>query len=138
MSDTRREQAVERAKTLLQNSSTSVASMLAHADGWLSMAAPPRETGFRVADTEAGALGALVNAWGRLTFLARANGTYDRVRDDLDQAADRLVETHHLLMSPCPGDDERMLLLETAACLRDVYQVVEQQNTGPALAEVCA
>jgi hypothetical protein len=138
MNDQRREQTVERAKTLLQHSSTSVASMLAHADGWLSMAAPPRETGFRVVDSEAGALGALVNAWGRLTFLARTNGTYDRVRGDLDQAADQLVETHRLLMSTCEGEDERTLLRETAACLRDVYEVVEQQSTGPAAVEARA
>lgn len=115
----------DRARELLDNSSASVRSELVHADGWLrSASTPSRAPGWQV-DVIAGALGALANAWGRLTLWARGNGSYQQVSKELERSMDDLVELHKRLVrqGETEGDiKELQALLER---FQRVHETVE-------------
>jgi hypothetical protein len=118
----------DRARELLDNSSASVRSELVHADGWLSSAnTPSRAPGWQV-DIVAGALGALANAWGRLTLWSKGNGTYERVSQELNESMEQLVEVRKRLVreGKTEGDiGELQTILER---FQRVHETVEGAN----------
>jgi uncharacterized protein involved in exopolysaccharide biosynthesis len=117
--------AVERARELLHHSSDSVESELERVRGWLQSAHLGRQSGYWEVEAVAGGIGALSNAWGRLTLWSRANGTYDAVQDELASIMEQLVEIHHQLMTAPAGERELQALEKTFDRLQHVYQTVQ-------------
>lgn len=116
----------DRARELLDNSSASVRSELVHADGWLrSASTPSRAPGWQV-DVVAGALGALSNAWGRLTLWSKGNGTYERVSEDLDQSMKRLVELHKRLVREGNTEGDIQELQDILHRFQRMHETVER------------
>jgi len=122
-----------RAREMLEHSSDSVASELEHAQGWL------RETGFGEpgsywqVDGIAGGLGALANAWGRLTLWSRGNDTYDSLRPEFEGIMDRLVAMWKRLLYETPAEHDVETLrdiLERMRRLRDSALRDEKPNSA--------
>lgn len=116
----------DRARELLDSSSASVRSELVHADGWLrSAGTPSRAPGWQV-DVVAGTLGALANAWGRLTLWAKGNGTYEQVREDLDQSMGELVVLHKRLIGEGKTEGDISELQSILERFQRVHETVER------------
>lgn len=116
----------DRARELLDNSSASVRSELVHADGWLRSAGTPSAAPGWQVDVVAGALGALANAWGRLTLWSKGNGTYDRVSQDLNQGMTQLVELRKRLVREGNIEGDVAELQAILECFRRVHDTVER------------
>lgn len=119
----------DRARELLDNSSASVRSELVHADGWLrSAGTPSRAPGWQV-DVVAGALGALSNAWGRLTLWSKGNGTYEQIRHDLEQTMGQLVELHKRLVREGKTEGDIRELQAILEHFRRMHATVERAES---------
>jgi hypothetical protein len=113
----------ERVRDILEHSSDSVTSELDHAQGWLREAGLGSPGNALQVEGVAAGVGALANAWGRLVFLARSNGTYPSVRRDLDEVMERMVELWtRLLQGVAEARDADALhrMLDRMRALRDV------------------
>lgn len=116
----------DRARELLDSSSASVRSELAHADGWLRSADTPNRTPGWLVDVIAGALGALANAWGRLTLWAKGNGTYQQVENDLEQGMAQLVDIHRRLVHDGQTEGDVRALQSVLEQFQRVHETVER------------
>lgn len=117
----------ERAEDLLEHSSSSIETELDHAQSWLRTVTGPTRIVEWSVDAEAGAIGCLANAWGRLTLWARANGTYDQVQGDLDESMECLVELRQHILHGALGPDDMESLRQTLECLREIHQIAHQK-----------
>lgn len=115
----------DRARELLDSGSSSVRSELVHADGWLRSADTPSQAPGWQVDVAAGALGSLANAWGRLTLWAHGNGSYDRVREDLDSTMEQLVGLRRRLVQEGNTEGDIPELRTILDRLRHVHETVE-------------
>jgi len=113
--------AATRARELLEYSSDSVESELDRAQGWLQEAQVGRRAGYWQEEGMAGAVGALANAWGRLTLWSRANGAYDGLCDEMAAIMDRLVDVRRSVAhGPSTQDAEALQeLLERVRHVRE-------------------
>lgn len=122
-------EAAAQAQTMLESSSSSVTAELDLAEGWLRDA-PKVHSEYWNVNAMAGALGALCNAWGRLTLWARANGTWEPARSSLDACMNKLVDVHRGLMRGAPTEVEVQTLEAALRLLSDVHSVIEAGNRG--------
>jgi|SRR5579884_3034918 len=113
----------ERALDLYRHTSSSIAAHLEQVDAWLRVAALPGEPDFWRVDAVAGPIGALADAWGRLTLWARSNGTEPQVAGDLEEIMDGLAELHARLLSGDAGSDEPDRIRRLRQRAQHVYQV---------------
>src|SRR5579884_2761168 len=91
-----------RAREILELSSDSVTSELDHARSHLREAGFGGAAGYYRIEGVAGALGALANAWGRITLWARAIDAHDAHAARLTSLMDALVDVHtHLSAGTC-------------------------------------
>ena len=123
-----------RAADLLTHSSDSVTSELNRARGWLQTQGWLRggQTTAPSIDWEiealAGCLGALGNAWGRLSVWSRANGLDELVGEDLDGVMKDLVDVHRQLFSGSEASGAIALLGHAADELEDIQQTLTAQG----------
>jgi hypothetical protein len=115
----------DRAREMLDHSSDSVQTELDHTQGWLREVEIGRPGSFWQAGT-VGGLGALANAWGRLTLWSRANGTYPSVRGDLDGVMDQLIELRQKLIHGAPEEGDAEVLRGLLERMRKVHQIVKR------------
>jgi hypothetical protein len=114
----------DRAREMLEHSSDSVQTELDHTQGWLREVEIGRPGSFWQAGT-VGGLGALANAWGRLTLWSRANGTYPSVRGDLDGVMDQLIELRQKLIHGASEDGDAQVLMHLLERMRKVHEIVK-------------
>lgn len=119
--DEERATVTDRTIDLLQHTSSSVGVHLEQVEGWLQFAHVPGEPDFWRVDAVAGPVGALADAWGRLTLLSRVTGSYSQVQGDLETVMDGLVRLLERLLSGDVADDEVVTLRELASTARGVY-----------------
>jgi hypothetical protein len=112
----------ERTLDLLQHTSSSVAVHLEQVDGWLKLARVPGEPDFWRVDVVAGPIGALADAWGRLTLLARVTHSQEEVAGDLQEVMEGLVSLLSRLLNGDAGEDEIAAIETMTARMRSVYQ----------------
>jgi hypothetical protein len=112
----------ERTLDLLQHTSSSVAVHLEQVDGWLKLARVPGELDFWRVDVVAGPIGALADAWGRLTLLARVTHSQEEVAGDLQEVMEGLVSLLSRLLNGDAGEDEIAAIETMTARMRSVYQ----------------
>lgn len=118
--------AAERAREILHQSSDSCEAEFERVRGWLHSARISRNFEYWEIEGVAGALGALSNAWGRLSLWARANGTYNSVKADLESVMDQLVTIYHQIMTSSDIDREVEALESTFQRLQQVFETVQR------------
>jgi hypothetical protein len=119
--DDERSRVADRTLDLLQHTSSSVAVHLEQVEGWLQLARVPGEPDFWRVDAVTGPVGALADAWGRLTLLSRVTGSHAQVEADLTTVMDGLVGLLARLLSGEIADDEIDTLRSLTATAREVY-----------------
>jgi hypothetical protein len=70
----------------------------------------------------AGPIGALADAWGRLTLLARVTHSQEEVAGDLQEVMEGLVSLLSRLLNGDAGEDEIAAIETMTARMRSVYQ----------------
>jgi hypothetical protein len=107
---------------MFDHSSTSIRAELDYARGWLDSSRTPVRREYWEVNAEAGALGALANAWGRLTLWTRAGDIDVNAGQDLAQAMDALFELRRQLGSRGPTAEDLSKLRDVLDRLEGVYQ----------------
>jgi hypothetical protein len=111
----------DRTLELLQHTSSSVAVHLEQVEGWLKLADVPGEPDFWRVDAVTGPIGALADAWGRLTLLARVTDSQAEVSRDLEAIMQGLVGLLQRLLSGDIAADEVETLRQLLTRARSVY-----------------
>jgi hypothetical protein len=119
--DEERRTVSDRTIELLRHTTSSVAVHLEQVEGWLKLAGVRGEPDFWRVDVVIGPIGALADAWGRLTLLARVTDAYSEVIGDLESVMDGLVSLLSRLLSGDIADDEIETVKRLTETVRSVY-----------------
>ncbi|HZU13208.1 MAG TPA: hypothetical protein VFB58_10255 [Chloroflexota bacterium] len=98
--------AEERARELLELSSSSVESELELAEAWIRTGQIPGEGERWRVDAVAGAIGALANAYGRLRLWSILTSRHDSVGDRLERDLQTLAALRQEIETKGPQEDE--------------------------------
>jgi hypothetical protein len=97
---------------------------LEQVEGWLTLSRVPGEPDYWRVDAVIGPIGALADAWGRLTLLSHVTNCKAEVHEDLLDVMNSLAGLLSRLLSGDVAEDEVQTLQELAARVRALYQRV--------------
>lgn len=120
--------AEERARELLGSSSSSVASDLEQAEGWIHTGQIKGEPDRWRVDAVAGAIGVLANAYGRLTLWCRLGAGGQEVEQRLEQGMETLVALRRRLEHSVPRNEDVERLNGVLSDFRRLQESMRHQS----------